>query len=78
MDQAALRRELGPRPARELPELARGLPEQVEAPEQGAVAEQVRGPEDPAHREEAHFAVLHPNVDQTERTHRTDILDATD
>ena len=34
--------------------------------------------EDPAHREEAHFAVLHPNVDQTESTHRTDILDATD
>ena len=34
--------------------------------------------EDPAHREEAHFPVLHPNVDQTESTHRTDILDATD
>ena len=34
--------------------------------------------EDPAHREEAHLPVLHPNVDQTESTHRTDILDATD
>ena len=34
--------------------------------------------EDPAHREEAHLPVLHPNVDQTECTHRTDILDATD
>ena len=34
--------------------------------------------EDPAHREEAQFPVLHPSVDQTESTHRTDILDATD
>ena len=35
-------------------------------------------PEDPTHKEEAHFPVLHPSVDQTESTHRTDILDATD
>ena len=35
-------------------------------------------PGDPTHREEAHFPVLHPSVDQTESTHRTDILDATD
>ena len=35
-------------------------------------------PGDPTHREEAHFPVLQPSVDQTESTHRTDILDATD
>ena len=35
-------------------------------------------PGEPTHREEAHFPVLHPRVDQTESTHRTDILDATD
>ena len=34
-------------------------------------------PGDPTHREEAHFPVLQPSVDQTESTHRTDILDAT-
>jgi hypothetical protein len=34
--------------------------------------------EDPTHREDAHFQVLHPSVDQTESTHRTDMLDATD
>ena len=33
---------------------------------------------DPTQREEAHFHVLHPSVDQTESTHRNDILDATD
>ena len=32
----------------------------------------------PTHREEAHFPVHQPSVDQTESTHRTDILDATD
>ena len=35
-------------------------------------------PEDPTHREEAQFSVLHPSVDQTESTHRTEILDTTD
>ena len=35
-------------------------------------------PGDPTHREEAHFPVLHQSVDQTESTHRTDIVDATD
>jgi hypothetical protein len=35
-------------------------------------------PGEPTHREEAHFPVLQPSVDQTESTHRTDILDATD
>ena len=35
-------------------------------------------PEDPTYREEAHFPVLHPNVDQTESTHRTEVFDATD
>ena len=35
-------------------------------------------PEDPTRREEAHFSVLHPSVDQTESTRRTEILDATD
>jgi hypothetical protein len=35
-------------------------------------------PGDPTHREEAPFPVLHPSVDQTESTHRTDIVDATD
>ena len=35
-------------------------------------------PGDPTHREEAHFPVLHQSVDQTESTHRTDIVDDTD
>ena len=35
-------------------------------------------PGDPTHREEAHFPVLQPSVDQTESTHRTEFLDATD
>ena len=35
-------------------------------------------PEDPTHREDARFHVLHPSVDQTDSTHTTDILDATD
>ena len=35
-------------------------------------------PGDPTHREEAHFPVLQPSVDQTESTHRTEMLDATD
>ena len=36
-------------------------------------------PEDPTHIETtAHFQALHPSVDQTESTHRTDMLDATD
>ena len=35
-------------------------------------------PEDPTHREEAHFPVLHPSVDQTGSTHRTEVIDVTD
>ena len=35
-------------------------------------------PEDPTHREEAHFPVLHQSVDQTESSHRIALLDATD
>ena len=36
-------------------------------------------PEDPTHIETtAHSQALHPSVDQTESTHRTEILDATD
>ena len=35
-------------------------------------------PGDPTHREEAHFPVLHQSVDQTESTHRTDMVDDTD
>jgi hypothetical protein len=35
-------------------------------------------PEDLTHREEAHFPVLHPGVDQTESTHSTEALDTTD
>ena len=35
-------------------------------------------PEDPTHIETAHSQGLHTSVDQTESTHRTDILDATD
>ena len=35
-------------------------------------------PEDPTRRETAHFQVLHPSVDQTESTHRIDMVDTTD
>ena len=36
-------------------------------------------PEDPTHIETtAHFQALHPSVDHTESTHRTEMLDATD
>ena len=35
-------------------------------------------PGDPTHREQAHFPVLQPSVDQTESTQRNDILDDTD
>ena len=35
-------------------------------------------PEDPTHIETAHSQALHTSVDQTESTHRTEMLDATD
>ena len=35
-------------------------------------------PEDPTHIATAHSQALHTSVDQTESTHRTDMLDATD
>ena len=35
-------------------------------------------PEDPTHRGEAHFPVLHLSVDQPEISHRIALLDATD